>query len=317
MRVLKPSNIINKQNEVCGMTKDQMIEEMRRINAKYSDNMESRKNALKTLMNGIQMGNKVFVLVPVEDLYIDESYQRSVQNHVNILVREWDSRKCDQLKINYRENGRFYVWDGQHRLVAMKIMKIDYALCTITVGLTQEQEAALFGCQGIGIKKPDPYDIFKANVCAGEKIDTAIRDMCDKYDLAVNRSNKRAGNLSCLTFAREVFRRGDKDREYFEWVLQLLHESKWNEFAQSHCHRFVSSLYEVRKVLDEEYEFVQRKLITYLKQTTPDELLINATIKYPQFKDESKKLKLFLLDVVNGDNDPINGILGEKDWIIG
>ena len=58
-------------------------------------------------------------------------------------------------------------------------------------------------------------------------------------------------------------------------------------------------------------------MITYLKQTTPDELLINATIKYPQFKDESKKLKLFLLDVINGDNDPINGILGEKNWIIG
>ena len=50
------------------MTKDQMIDKMRKINAKHTDNMESRKNALKTLMSGIPVGNKVFVLVPVERL---------------------------------------------------------------------------------------------------------------------------------------------------------------------------------------------------------------------------------------------------------
>ena len=224
--------------------------------------------------------------------------------------------KCDPLKINYRKDGKLYVWDGQHRLVALKMMGVDYVLCVITVGLTQEQEAALFGCQGNGIKKPDPYDIFKANVCSGEAIDTAIKDMCDKYDLIVNRNNKKAGNLSCLTLARDIFKRGEKDREYFEWVLELLHKARWNEFPQSHCHRVINSLYEIRKASDEENEFIQRKLIAYLKKTNPDELLIKATIAYPQFKDESKKLKLFLLDIVNGDDDPVTKIFNGKDRAI-
>lgn len=127
--------------------------------------------------------------------------------------------------------------------------------------------------------------------------------MCDKYGLSVDKNNKRAGNLSCLTLARKIFEKGAEDKGYFEWVLELLHEAKWNEFAQSHCHRMVNSLYEIRKSSGEEKGFVQRKLVTYLKKTNPDELLINATVMYPQFKDESKKLKLFLLDVVNGDND--------------
>ena len=94
------------------MTKDQMIDKMRKMNAKHNDNMESRKNALKTLMGGIPVGNKVFVLVPVEDLHIDESYQRTVQNHVRTIAEEWDDMKCDPLKINYREDGNLYVWDG-------------------------------------------------------------------------------------------------------------------------------------------------------------------------------------------------------------
>ena len=212
MRALKQSDTGTKKAEACGMTKDQMIEEMRKINAKHKDNIESRKNALKILMGGIPVGNKVFVIVPVEDLHIDESYQRPVQNHVKTIAQEWDDMKCDPLKINYRADGYLYVWDGQHRLVALRIMGVDYVLCVITVGLTQEQEAALFGCQGNGIKKPDPYDIFKANVCAGEEVDTAIKDMCDKYDLLVNRNNKRAGNLSCLTLARETFKRGEEDK---------------------------------------------------------------------------------------------------------
>lgn len=186
----------------------------------------------------------------------------------------------------------FYVWDGLHRLEAARMRGIKYLLCDIVVGLTQDQEAKLFGCQGIELKKPDPYDIFKANVCVGEEVDTVIKTICDKYDLTVNRNNKQAGNLSCLTLARKIFEIGKTDRKHFERVLELLHKAKWNEFPQSHCHRVINALYEIRKASENEYEFIQRKLVFYLKKINPDELLINSTVKYSQFKDDSKKIKL-------------------------
>lgn len=315
---MKQKQNVTEKNKVegCGMTKDQMIELMEKINRGRKDNLENRRSALNTLVGAFPVGGKVFAVVALDELHIDESYQRSLQNHVKIIARDWNPTKCDPLKINFREDGLFYVWDGQHRLEAARLRGIKYLLCDITVGLTQEQEAELFGCQGVGIKKPDPYDIFKANVCAGEEIDTAIKNMCDDYDLLVNRNNKKAGNLSCLTLAREIFKRGEEDREYFEWVLELLHKAKWNEFPQSHCHRVVNSLYEIRRSSGEENEFVQMKLVTYLKKTNPDELLINATVKYPQFKDESKKLKLFLLDIVNGENDPVSVVVTEQGRFI-
>lgn len=307
-KIWKQGATENKKKEVCGMTKDQMIEEMRKINAKRSDNVDSRKNALNILMGGIPVGNKVFVIVPVEDLHIDESYQRPVQSHVKTIAQEWDDMKCDPLKINYRADGNLYVWDGQHRLVALRIMGVDYVLCVITVGLTQEQEAALFGCQGNGIKKPDPYDIYKANICSKEEVDTDIKNMCDKYDLVVSRNNKRAGNLSCLTLVREIFKKGEE--EYFEWALEVLDKVRWNEFPKAHCHRVISSLYEIRKNSGEEYDFAQRKLVAYLKNTNPDDVFVSATVKYPQFKDDSKKLKMFLVDVINGDESTEN-IVGD------
>ena len=310
----KQSVVESNRTDGCGMTKDQMIELMEKLNRGRKDNLESRRSALNILVGAFPVGGKVFAVVALDELHIDESYQRSLQNHVKIIARDWNPTKCDPLKINFREDGNFYVWDGQHRLEAARLRGIKYLLCDITVGLTQEQEAELFGCQGIGIKKPDPYDIFKANVCAGEEIDTAIKDMCDIYDLVVNRNNKKAGNLSCLTLVRDIFKKGDE--KYFDWVLELLHKARWNEFPQSHCHRIVNSLYEIRKSSEEQNEFVQRKLIAYLKKTNPDDLLINATIKYPQFKDESKKLKLFLLDIVNGDSDPDGEVVGKQNRFI-
>ena len=310
----KQSVVESNRTDGCGMTKDQMIELMEKLNRGRKDNLESRRSALNTLVGAFPVGGKVFAVVVLDELHIDESYQRPLQNHVKIIARDWNPTKCDPLKINFREDGNFYVWDGQHRLEAARLRGIKYLLCDITVGLTQEQEAELFGCQGMGIKKPDPYDIFKANVCAGEEIDTAIKDMCDIYDLVVNRNNKKAGNLSCLTLVRDIFKKGDE--KYFDLVLELLHKARWNEFPQSHCHRIVNSLYEIRKSSEEQNEFVQRKLIAYLKKTNPDDLLINATIKYPQFKDESKKLKLFLLDIVNGDSDPAGEVVGKQNRFI-
>ena len=75
-------------------------------------------------------------------------------------------------------------------------------------------------------------------------------------------------------------------------------------------------MYEIRKNYEEENVFVQRRLIEYLEKTNPNDLLINATIKYPQFKDDSKKLKLFLLNIVSGEGDSVVGIVGNGDRYI-
>ena len=53
-----------------------------------------------------------------------------------------------------------------------------------------------------------------------------------------------------------------------------------------------------------------------MKKTNPDELLRNATVKYVQFKDESKRIKLFLLDIVGGDDESVGEVIGSQDRFI-
>ena len=64
MNSMEQSNLQAKKM-VVGMSKDKMIEKMRKINSSRNDNTDSRKNALKILMGGIPIGDKVFVIVPV------------------------------------------------------------------------------------------------------------------------------------------------------------------------------------------------------------------------------------------------------------
>ena len=120
----KQNGTENKKNEVCGMTKDQMIELMEKINRGRKDNLESRRSALNTLVGAFPVGGKVFAVVALDELHIDESYQRPLQNHVKIIARDWNPTKCDPLKINFREDGNLYVWDGQHRLEAARLRGI-------------------------------------------------------------------------------------------------------------------------------------------------------------------------------------------------
>ena len=113
MRQLKQNDTGNKMVEERGMTKDQMIESTEKINKLCKDNIENRRSALNTLVCVISVGGKVFAIVSLNELHIDDSYQRSLQGHVKTIAKDWNPTKCDPLKINFREDGKFYVWDGQ------------------------------------------------------------------------------------------------------------------------------------------------------------------------------------------------------------
>lgn len=70
------------------MTKDQMIGLMEKINRGRKDNIENRRSALNTLVGAFPVGGKIFVTVALDELHIDDSYQRSLQNHVKTIARD-------------------------------------------------------------------------------------------------------------------------------------------------------------------------------------------------------------------------------------
>ena len=70
------------------MTKEMMIEKIRKLNKSTHENIEQKKKALNIMVNAVQVGGKILALIPVEDLKIDESYQRPLQSHVLAIANE-------------------------------------------------------------------------------------------------------------------------------------------------------------------------------------------------------------------------------------
>ena len=75
------------------------------------------------------------------------SYQRAVsESMVQKLIKTWDTRFLDPIVVSYRD-GKYYVIDGQHRVVAIRRMHPDEDVkvrCIVHTGLTYSDEAELF-----------------------------------------------------------------------------------------------------------------------------------------------------------------------------
>ena len=79
-------------------------------------------------------------------------------------------------------------------------------------------------------------------------------------------------------------------------ATEVISSGYWNCCISQHgmnFHKHIAISISVRCMKSERSltnAFIQQKLVSYLKKTNSDELLIHATINYPQFKDDSKKM---------------------------
>lgn len=104
-------------------------------------------------------------------LYIDPDYQRSLDmNRVHKIVGQFDEMLVNPIKVSFRE-GKYYVFDGQHTLAALKLKNNNRDLpvsCKVYTGMTQQQEAALFAQQN-GLSRAVPSNAkLKAMYLAGD-----------------------------------------------------------------------------------------------------------------------------------------------------
>lgn len=97
-----------------------------------------------------------YKLVPSNEIYSDPAYQRPVdKNRVKKIVQEFNPAVANPIKVSVRD-GKYWVFDGQHTLTALKVKNGGKDLmvpCIVYTGLTQEDEAFLFATQtGISSK---------------------------------------------------------------------------------------------------------------------------------------------------------------------
>lgn len=155
--------------------------------------------------------------VPIDELEIDESYQRSIdtaksQRLIRAIASHWDWDVFDVLKVSRRPDDRQFVIDGQHRRAAAKLRgDIPQLPCVLKRCADAAEEARLFWEANRGRKAMGRIDDFRAAIVAGDGDALAVERviMAAGFSIARHEIQQRLapGEIANVVGMRSLLRR--------------------------------------------------------------------------------------------------------------
>ncbi|WP_051589075.1 DUF6551 family protein [Ruminococcus sp. NK3A76] len=157
-----------------------------------------------------------FELIPIKNLVSNQEYQRNLSTkHVKQAAEHFDLYQINPVKVS-RRDGINYVFNGQHtiEIVASVSGSRDTPVwCMVYDGLIYEHEADIFANQMKYTKPLSPYEIFMANIEAGNDKQLIIRELVESYNLRIAH-NKQVGTICAIATLESI---------YDKYGLQNLH----------------------------------------------------------------------------------------------
>ena len=151
-----------------------------------------------------------FEQIPIRNLVSNQEYQRNLSLvHVQRTVENFDLYQINPVKVS-RRDGINYVFNGQHTIEIIATLsgsRETPVWCMIYDDLDYTQEADIFANQLKYVKPLLPYEIFMANVEAGNNEQLIIKSLVESYGLFIS-SNKAPGGIcavACLEYIHQRF----------------------------------------------------------------------------------------------------------------
>lgn len=148
-----------------------------------------------------------FDLIPIKNLVSNQDYQRNISiRHVHKAANNFDLYQINPVKVS-RRNGVNYVFNGQHtvEIVATVSGSRDTPVwCMIYDDLEYSHEAEIFANQMKYVKQLLPYEIFQANIEAGNDEQLMIKALVESYGLTIS-SSKKPGGICAVSSLEKVF----------------------------------------------------------------------------------------------------------------
>ena len=151
--------------------------------------------------------NVIFEQIPIKNLVSSQDYQRNLSmKHVKNAVANFDLYQINPVKVS-RRNGVNYVFNGQHtiEIVATVSGSRDTPVwCMVYDDLYYEHEADIFANQMKYTKALTPYEIFIANIEAGNDKQLIIKDLIESFGLHIA-SSKQVGAICAISTIESIY----------------------------------------------------------------------------------------------------------------
>lgn len=150
-----------------------------------------------------------FEQIPIKNLVSNQEYQRNIAaSHLQRTIENFDLYQVNPVKIS-RRDGVNYVFNGQHTIeiiAAVSGSRETPVWCMIYDDLEYSQEADIFANQMKYVKPLLAYEIFAANVEAGNGEQLTIKSLVESYGMFL--SQKKAPGCICAIACLEfIYRR--------------------------------------------------------------------------------------------------------------
>lgn len=151
-----------------------------------------------------------FEAIPIKDLVSDQEYQRKLSvRHVRRAAANFDIYQLNPVKVS-RRDGVNYVFNGQHTMeivAAVSGSRDTPVWCMVYDDLVYRHEADIFANQQKFVKNLTPYEIFIANIEAGNDKELLIRDLVESYGLRIYPVSRPCGicAVSALEFVYDHY----------------------------------------------------------------------------------------------------------------
>lgn len=151
--------------------------------------------------------NVHFEKIPIKNLVSNQEYQRNLsQAHVARAAANFDLYQINPVKVS-RRDGVNYVFNGQHTIEIIALVsgsRETPVWCMIYDDLCYEHEADIFANQQKYVKALSPYEVFVANLEAGNDQQLIIRDLVESYGLRIG-NTKNAGEICAVSTLESIF----------------------------------------------------------------------------------------------------------------
>lgn len=150
-----------------------------------------------------------FEQIPIKNLVSNQEYQRNLsQAHIARAVANFDPYQINPVKVS-RRDGINYVINGQHTIeiiAAASGSRDTPAWCMIYDDLSYEHEADIFANQQTYVKRLLPYEVFMANLEAGNDDQLIIRDLVESFGLTIGIT--KGPNMICaVSTLEQIFKK--------------------------------------------------------------------------------------------------------------
>ncbi len=133
--------------------------------------------------------NVTFEQIPIKNLVANQEYQRNLSvKHVKRAAENFNVYQINPVKVS-RRNGVNYVFNGQHTIEITALVsgsRETPVWCMVYDDLYYEAEADIFANQLKYTKPLLPYEIFMANVQAGNDRQFIIKDLVESYRMIIS-----------------------------------------------------------------------------------------------------------------------------------